>query len=145
MRVLLVTGGAGFIGSNFIRYFLETNKDFIVVNYDKLTYAGNLNNLKEVEMLPTYRFVKGDICDSGEFNRTLKKYNPDYIINFAAESHVDRSISGPSVFGQTNFMEHLIYSSVLMNSGVAAVRTSVFCRSQRMRYMEVLRMTAIIL
>lgn len=104
MRVLLVTGGAGFIGSNFIRYFLETNKDFIVVNYDNLTYAGNLNNLKEVEMLPTYRFVKGDICDSEEFNRTLKKYNPDYIINFAAESHVDRSISGPSVFGQTNFM-----------------------------------------
>ncbi|MTK12412.1 MAG: dTDP-glucose 4,6-dehydratase [Clostridiaceae bacterium] len=104
MRVLLVTGGAGFIGSNFIRYFLETNKDFIVVNYDKLTYAGNLNNLKGVEKLPNYRFVKGDICDCIEVNRTLKEYDPDYIVNFAAESHVDRSISGPSVFGQTNFM-----------------------------------------
>lgn len=104
MGVLLVTGGAGFIGSNFIRYFMETNKDFIVVNYDKLTYAGNLNNLKEVETLPGYRFVKGDICDREEFNRTLKEYNPDYIVNFAAESHVDRSISGPSLFGQTNFM-----------------------------------------
>lgn len=104
MRVLLVTGGAGFIGSFFLRYFLETNKDFIVVNYDKLTYAGNLNNLKEIEMLPAYRFVNGDICDREKFKRTLKEYNPDYIVNFAAESHVDRSISGPSVFGQTNFM-----------------------------------------
>lgn len=104
MKVILVTGGAGFIGSNFIQYFLETNQDFMVVNYDKLTYAGNLNNLKEVEELPAYRFVKGDICDREEVNRTLKQYNPDYIVNFAAESHVDRSISGPSVFGQTNFM-----------------------------------------
>lgn len=96
-------------------------------------------------MLPTYRFVKGDICDSEEFNRTLKKYNPDYIINFAAESHVDRSISGPSVFGQTNFMGTLNLLQCAHEFGVAAVRTSVFCRSQRMRYMEVLRMTAIIL
>lgn len=104
MKVILVTGGAGFIGSNFIRYFLETNKDFTVVNYDKLTYAGNLNNLKEVEALLSYRFVRGDICDREQFNRTLKEYKPDYIVNFAAESHVDRSINAPSVFGQTNFM-----------------------------------------
>lgn len=104
MRVILVTGGAGFIGSNFIRHFLKTDKDSVIVNYDKLTYAGNLNSLKEVEMLPTYHFVKGDICDREEFTRTLKKYKPDYIVNFAAESHVDRSINEPLIFGQTNFI-----------------------------------------
>ncbi|MDF2987358.1 MAG: rfbB [Eubacterium sp.] len=104
MKVLLVTGGAGFIGSNFIKYFMDTYKDFVVVNYDKLTYAGNLNNLTNVAENPGYYFVKGDICDSDQFNKTLSEYNPDYIINFAAESHVDRSIDGPSVFGRTNFM-----------------------------------------
>lgn len=104
MGVLLVTGGAGFIGSNFIQYFLEANKNFMVVNYDRLTYASNLNNLKKVAALPTYSFIKGDICDSELFDIVLKEYNPDYIVNFAAESHVDRSISGPILFGQTNFM-----------------------------------------
>jgi len=104
MKVILVTGGAGFIGSNFIKYFLETQKDFIVINYDKLTYAGNLENLKEIEDNPQYSFVKGDICDAKKIKKVLKKYNPDYIINFAAESHVDRSIDGPLVFVQSNVM-----------------------------------------
>ncbi len=104
MKVLLVTGGAGFIGSNFIKYFMNAYKDFVVVNYDKLTYAGNLENLKEVAELPNYHFVKGDICDSIQFNKTLHEYDPDYIINFAAESHVDRSISDPLIFGQTNMI-----------------------------------------
>lgn len=104
MKVLLVTGGAGFIGSNFIRYFLNTNKDFVLVNLDKLTYAGNLNNLREFEGDPRYNFAKGDICDKEQVNRIFEEYNPQYIINFAAESHVDNSISGPSVFGQTNVM-----------------------------------------
>lgn len=104
MKVLLVTGGAGFIGSNFIKYFLETNTDFMIVNYDKLTYAGNLQNLKEVEKHMRYHFIKGDICDHKQFNKVLNEYNPDYIINFAAESHVDKSINGPSIFGQTNFI-----------------------------------------
>ncbi|HEY5583478.1 MAG TPA: dTDP-glucose 4,6-dehydratase [Ruminiclostridium sp.] len=104
MKVLLVTGGAGFIGSNFIRFFMNTYKDYIVVNYDKLSYAGNLENLRDVEKLPGYYFVNGDICDRNQFNKTLGEYNPDYIINFAAESHVDRSIDGPSIFGQTNFL-----------------------------------------
>lgn len=102
MKVLLVTGGAGFIGSNFIKYFLETQNDFIVINYDKLTYAGNLDNLNDIEANPRYIFIKGDICDFKKINRILNKYEPDYIINFAAESHVDRSIDGPLVFGQTN-------------------------------------------
>ncbi len=104
MKVLLVTGGAGFIGSNFIRYFMETNEDSVVVNYDKLTYAGNLENLRDVETLPGYYFVKGDICDSVQVTKTLNEYNPDYIVNFAAESHVDRSIDGPLIFGQTNLI-----------------------------------------
>jgi len=104
MKVLLVTGGAGFIGSNFIKYFMNSYKDFTVINYDKLTYAGNLENLRDVEKLPGYYFVHGDICDREQFSTTLDQYNPDYIINFAAESHVDRSIDGPSVFGQTNFL-----------------------------------------
>ncbi len=104
MKVLLVTGGAGFIGSNFIKYFMNSYRDFIVVNYDKLTYAGNPENLKEVAELPNYHFVKGDICDSIQFNKTLREYDPDYIVNFAAESHVDRSISDPLIFGQTNLI-----------------------------------------
>ncbi|MEL7565457.1 MAG: dTDP-glucose 4,6-dehydratase [Dehalobacterium sp.] len=104
MKILLVTGGAGFIGSNFIRYFLKNSNDAIVVNYDKLTYAGNVNNLTDVDQDPRYYFVKGDICDYEQFNNTLQEYDPDYIINFAAESHVDRSINGPSVFGETNFL-----------------------------------------
>jgi dTDP-glucose 4,6-dehydratase len=102
MKVLLVTGGAGFIGSNFIKYFLETQKDFTVVNYDKLTYAGNLDNLREVENNPRYVFVKGDICDTDKVSWVLNNFKPDYIINFAAESHVDRSIDEPLVFGRTN-------------------------------------------
>lgn len=104
MKVLLVTGGAGFIGSNFVRYFLKRNKNFIVVNIDKLTYAGNLSNLKEIENSPRHHFIKGDICNFELVNYVFKKHKPDYIINFAAESHVDRSINHPSLFGETNIM-----------------------------------------
>ena len=104
MKTILVTGGAGFIGSNFIRGFLESGRDFAVVNYDSLTYAGNTDNLKDLETAPGYHFVKGDICDREEVSRVLTEYDPDYIVHFAAESHVDRSIDGPSVFGHTNFM-----------------------------------------
>lgn len=104
MKVLLVTGGAGFIGSNFINFFLKANRNFVLVNIDKLTYAGNLNNLKEVEGVPGYHFIKGDICNYELISYVLKEYNPDNIINFAAESHVDRSINLPSVFVETNVM-----------------------------------------
>lgn len=104
MKTIIVTGGAGFIGSNFIRYFLAKHEDFLVVNYDSLTYAGNLENLKDIENHPNYRFEKGDICDAGRFGEVLCGYNADYIVNFAAESHVDRSISDPLVFGHTNFL-----------------------------------------
>lgn len=102
MRVLFVTGGAGFIGSNFTKYFLKRNKDFIVVNMDKLTYAGNMNNIRELEDSPRYHFIKGDICNYELVNYVYRKYKPDFVINFAAESHVDRSITHPSIFVETN-------------------------------------------
>lgn len=101
MRVL-ITGGAGFIGSNFIRYMFEKYEDVEVVNYDKLTYAGNLDNLKDVEEDLRYTFVKGDICDTKKVNEVIKKEEIDQIINFAAESHVDRSITGPEAFIKTD-------------------------------------------
>lgn len=104
MQVLLVTGGAGFIGSNFIKYFIRRNKNFIVVNIDKLTYAGNINNLRELEDSPRYHFIKGDICNDELVNYVFRKYRPDFIVNFAAESHVDRSIHHPSIFVGSNIM-----------------------------------------
>ena len=91
---LLVCGGAGFIGSNFIHYKLENDPDVFIVNYDKLTYAGNLDNLKDVEDKENYVFVKGDITDIDKLSETVDKYNIEQVINFAAETHVDRSIHG---------------------------------------------------
>lgn len=91
---LLVTGGAGFIGSNFIHYMLETHPDIYLVNYDKLTYAGNLDNLADIDKDPRYHFVQGDITDLNLLNKTIQEHRLDHIINFAAETHVDRSIHG---------------------------------------------------
>jgi len=99
---ILVTGGCGFIGSNFVRYMLEKHPDDFIVNFDKLTYAGNLENLEGIEDNPRYQFVHGDICDRSAVEATVRKYSIDVIINFAAESHVDRSILGPSLFVETN-------------------------------------------
>ncbi|MBI5182614.1 MAG: dTDP-glucose 4,6-dehydratase [Nitrospirae bacterium] len=98
--ILLITGGAGFIASNFIRYILKNHKGYKVINLDKLTYAGNLENLLDIEKNKRYRFVKGDIADRRLINRLAK--GADVIINFAAESHVDRSIIDSSDFIQTN-------------------------------------------
>jgi dTDP-glucose 4,6-dehydratase len=97
---LLVTGGAGFIGSNFIRHLLESNKGYAVVNYDKLTYAGNLANLDSVVTHPDYTFVRGDICDAAALEAAMR--GCDAVVHFAAESHVDRSIYEPSPVIQTN-------------------------------------------
>jgi dTDP-glucose 4,6-dehydratase len=99
MRIL-VTGGAGFIGSNFIRHTLKTHKDYALVNYDKLTYAGNLANLKEVAEDPNYRFIKGDICDHAAVEAAMR--GCDAVVHFAAESHVDRSIYAPAPVIETN-------------------------------------------
>jgi len=100
---ILVTGGAGFIGSNFIRYFLQKHPQYHIVNLDKLTYAGNLDNLSEIEDHSHYRFVKGDICDMDLVDSLLKE-GVDAILHFAAESHVDRSIYDPGIFVRTNVM-----------------------------------------
>ncbi|MCK4497210.1 MAG: GDP-mannose 4,6-dehydratase, partial [Candidatus Aenigmarchaeota archaeon] len=99
-RRVLVTGGCGFIGSNFIRHVLKKYPDYKIVNLDKLTYAGNLDNLKDVEKNPNYSFVKGDICDP-EIVETVTK-DIDYVVHFAAESHVDRSIIDAGVFVKTD-------------------------------------------
>ncbi len=104
MKTYLVTGGAGFIGSNFILYMLEKYNDVKLVNLDKLTYAGNLENLKSVENHPNYVFVQGDICDRAAVEALFKQYDFDYVVNFAAESHVDRSISDPEIFVKTNVL-----------------------------------------
>jgi dTDP-glucose 4,6-dehydratase len=98
----LVTGGAGFIGGNFVRYFLKNYKEDQLVNLDKLTYAGNLESLKDVESNPSYKFLKGDIEDSDFIGELFRSENFDVVINFAAESHVDRSIDNPAVFLTTN-------------------------------------------
>ena len=100
MKTLLVPGGAGFIGSNFIRYMLAKHDDIRVINLDKLTYAGNLDNLKDIEEDSRYRFVKGDICDEGVVEKLVEE--SDVILNFAAESHVDRSIGRPDDFIKTD-------------------------------------------
>lgn len=102
MKNVLVTGGAGFIGSNFIRYILDGDKAGFVLNLDLLTYAGNLENLKSVESDSRYCFVKGDIRDRDLLHRLFEEYNFDTVIHFAAESHVDRSIVDPGIFLSTN-------------------------------------------
>ncbi|MCX8128603.1 MAG: dTDP-glucose 4,6-dehydratase [Clostridia bacterium] len=101
MKNILVTGGAGFIGSNFVLYMLE-KYDYKIVNLDALTYAGNLENLKTAEGNPKHVFVHGDICDTDLVEGLMQKYDFDYIVNFAAESHVDRSIENPDIFVRTN-------------------------------------------
>ena len=104
MRRLLVTGGAGFIGSNFIRYWIKTHPQDRIVNLDVLTYAGNLENLADVQDSTGYRFVRGDITDKVFVRDLMEKEQIDTVVNFAAESHVDRSILGPDAFITTNIL-----------------------------------------
>lgn len=101
-RNILITGGAGFIGSNFIEYFLHKYSHYEIYNLDLLTYAGNLENLKNVESNKNYHFIKGDICDNELVSRIFREHNIDSVIHFAAESHVDNSITNPSTFIKTN-------------------------------------------
>ena len=107
-RSIIITGGAGFIGSHVVRLFVNKYPDYHIINLDKLTYAGNLANLKDIEDQPNYTFVKGDICDFPLINRLLPEYQVDGIIHLAAESHVDRSIKDPFTFAHTNVMGTLI-------------------------------------
>ena len=103
-RHILITGGAGFIGSHVVRLFVNQYPDYQIVNLDKLTYAGNLANLKDIEGQPNYTFVKADIADLEEMRRIIRTYRIDGIIHLAAESHVDRSIKDPFTFARTNVM-----------------------------------------
>lgn len=104
MKNILVTGGAGFIGSNFVLYMMKAHPDIKIVNLDKLTYAGNLENLKAVEGDARHQFVQGDIGDAETVAGLFKAHNFDTVVNFAAESHVDRSIEDPGIFARTNVM-----------------------------------------
>lgn len=111
-RTILITGGAGFIGSHVVRLFVTKYPDYRIVNLDKLTYAGNLANLRDIEDSPNYVFEKGDICDLDMLRALFGQYDIDGVIHLAAESHVDRSIADPSLFLQTN----IIGTSVLMDA-----------------------------
>lgn len=103
-RNILITGGAGFIGSHVVRLFVNKYPDYRIVNLDKLTYAGNLANLRDIENAPNYTFVKADICDYDTTREVFCKYDIDGVIHLAAESHVDRSIKDPFIFARTNVM-----------------------------------------
>ena len=117
MRTYLVTGGAGFIGSNYIHYMFDKYGDDIrIINVDKLTYAGNLENLKDIEDKPNYTFIKADICDKEAIAKIFAENDIDRVVHFAAESHVDRSIKEPEVFVQTN----VLGTAVMLNSAKAA-------------------------
>ena len=101
---IIVTGGAGFIGSNFVFHMLNTYPDYRIICLDKLTYAGNLSTLRSVMDNPNFRFVKADICDRAAVEKLFEEEHPDIVVNFAAESHVDRSIENPEIFLQTNII-----------------------------------------
>jgi dTDP-glucose 4,6-dehydratase len=113
MKNILVTGGAGFIGSAFVRYMVETYPDYNIIVYDKLTYAGNLDNLLPVSDEPQYRFERGDIADRETLRRVLQNQNIDTVVNFAAESHVDRSILSPDAFIHTD----VVGTYILLDEG----------------------------
>ncbi len=117
MRKILVTGGAGFIGSNFVHYLLRRHDDVEVINLDKLTYAGNLENLRDIKGHPNYRFVKGDICDAGLVDELME--GVEVVVNFAAESHVDRSIGGPDAFIRTDVFGAFVLLDASRRHGVS--------------------------
>lgn len=115
---LLITGGAGFIGSNFVRYMVNKYPNYQIVNLDLLTYAGNLENLKDIENAPNYKFVRGDIAEREFISGLFQEEKFDYVINFAAESHVDRSITDPGIFVQTNIQGTLALLDAAKTIGV---------------------------
>jgi dTDP-glucose 4,6-dehydratase len=132
-KTYLITGGAGFIGSNFIHYLLRKHEGILIVNVDKLTYAGNLENLATVMDDKRHVFVQADICDKDAMESLFSKYAIDYVVNFAAESHVDRSITDPDVFVRTNVMGTLN----LLNTARSAWKTGEDAYREGVRFQQV--------
>ncbi|MDP1676905.1 MAG: dTDP-glucose 4,6-dehydratase [Bacteroidota bacterium] len=118
MKNILVTGGAGFIGSNFVHFMLNKHSNYSIVNFDNLTYAGNLENLSAIEKNRNYTFVKGDIGNKEQVTKVFRDYSIDTVVHFAAESHVDRSISGPAVFVHTNVVGTQVLLDVSREIGI---------------------------
>ena len=145
MKTYLVTGGAGFIGSNYIHYmFKKYDNEIRIINVDALTYAGNLENLKDLEDRDNYTFVKADICDKEAIMKFFEENDIDRVVHFAAESHVDRSIKNPEVFVQTNVLGTAVMLTVQRQRGsfltepLRKVRNSFMY--QQMRYMDLYQM-----
>ena len=123
---ILITGGAGFIGSILVQHFVKKYPDYHIINLDKLTYAGNLENLREVENEDNYTFVKGDILDSELLNRVFIEHRPDAVIHLAAESHVDRSITNPLEFVQTNVLGTFTLLNIARTHWVENIGSKLF-------------------
>ena len=123
-RTILITGGAGFIGSHVVRLFVTKYPDYRIVNLDKLTYAGNLANLRDIEDSPNYVFEKGDICDLDMLRALFRQYDIDGVIHLAAESHVDRSIRDPFTFARTTSWARSRCSRWHGNTGTASGRAN---------------------
>lgn len=115
---VIVTGGAGFIGSNFVFHMLEKHRDDRIICVDKLTYAGNISTLEPIMSHPNFRFVRADICDRAAINALFEEEHPDMVVNFAAESHVDRSIENPSIFLETNIMGTAVLMDACRTYGI---------------------------
>ena len=137
MKNVLVTGGAGFIGSNFIQYLLEHEDEICLVNLDLLTYAGNLENLQGCENDPRHHFVKGDVRDRALLDKLFAQYDFDTVVHFAAESHVDRSITEPEVFLTTNILgtQATGNSSRIISIRASTAQMSDICRYRPTRSM----------
>ena len=135
-QTILITGGAGFIGSHVVRRFVTQYPNYNIINIDALTYAGNLENLKDIEKLPNYQFIKVDITDEDLIIDIFKKHRPDGVVHLAAESHVDRSITSPLEFVKTNVLGTVNLLNAAKKFGVKIISTKDFYMFLPMKFME---------
>ena len=127
-RTILITGGAGFIGSHLVRRFVNRYPDYKILNLDKLTYAGNLENLRDIEAAPNYTFIKADIVDTEAIQRIFEEHQPDGVIHLAAESHVARSIESPMDFVMTNVIGTVNLLNAAKNTFADLPGGGLYCR-----------------